>query len=272
MIENYPIIGCEACAVLLNVSFSAISDKTTRMGLKINISRKKINASKRAKNYWETVPSSARKVDANNFINCSTKEAAYILGILWADGNLNNKSQHYKTCIELISKDFDDIKNIFLITGKWGFSTRCRKNKNSQTTASACQIPLYVFLQENDYETKSISSADKILSRIPNELKSYWWRGYFDGDGCFYFNRKNSCRQASFAGSYEQNWNFLEILLKKLDIKYNISRRIQGKNKHSVVRITSKNDIMKFGSYIYNTQDEFFGLIRKKEKFLQIIN
>jgi len=44
-------------------------------------------------------------------------------------------------------------------------------------------------LVDNDYKLKSYNSADKILSKIPNSLHHYFFRGLIDGDGCFYLNK-----------------------------------------------------------------------------------
>jgi len=45
---------------------------------------------------------------------------------------------------------------------------------------------IYDFLSENNYKEKSYVSATKILNKIPNNLKKYFFRGYFDGDGSIY--------------------------------------------------------------------------------------
>jgi hypothetical protein len=270
LLENYSTLGSKACAELLHMPCSTIKSQAGHRGLLLSLeARHKIVSDKMIK-YWENVPTSFRKVDANNFINCNTKEAAYILGLLWADGYLNNKSQHYLISLELQINDFEEILPTIKKTGEWGIIYRKQANRQPQGRIFAGQRPLYLFLQSNDYEVKSIASAHKILNLIPEHLKYYWWRGYFDGDGCFYYNKKNYCRQCSFAGSYAQNWTFAENLLQSIGVKYRIDRRIQKSSKHSVVRITNIENIKKFGNYIYQQYDGM-GLNRKYIKFNEII-
>ena len=266
LIKNYTDSGCLKCANSLGRSYQAIRMKAGCLGLKV----KSETRSKLKVAMWEETPLSWRNVDASIFIDCKTKETAYILGFLWADGYLNKKSQHFMIRLELAQPDFDNVKNIWLSTGKWQISYRQRPNRKPQGILSTCQKPLYEFLQNNDYEIKSIASADKILSHIPNDLKPYWWRGYFDGDGCFYFNEKNHVRHASFAGSYEQDWHFLESLLTTLSVKYKIIKRHQQQSSHSVVRTADTMSIRNFGNYIYQEDDDI-GLQRKRDKFNEMI-
>jgi hypothetical protein len=98
-----------------------------------------------------------------------------------------------------------------------------------------------------------------------------------DGDGCFYINQKQYTYQFSVASSYKQDWSYLEDLLKNYDIKYSICKRQSinkktGKmNSSSVLRITNKNDIKKFGEFIYKDYDsDQIGLNRKYKIFEQI--
>lgn len=210
------------------------------------------------------------KVDANQFINCNSKKSAYILGFLWSDGYLNNISQHYAIRLEIVKDDFLDIKNLF---SNWSIQYRHRKNRQPQVRVSIGQKPFYDFLKINDYEIKSLASACKILQSIPDKLKPYWWRGFFDGDGCFYYNKKNNCRQMSICGSYDQDWSFVKNLFLCLDIPFKIIKRsAKNGNKHSVIRITNKKYIEKFGYYIYESKYDKLGLTRKYKKFIDIIS
>lgn len=268
--KNYHKLGCKECAILLNLPLSTVKSKIGHLGLTIDKETKNRIQSYIAKSYWSK-NLRKRNVDAQKFIDCKTPEHAYVLGILWADGYLNNISQHCLVNIELTKKDCDEIIPIFLSTGKWHISERkATKERKARGRIATAQRPLYNFLKTNDYEIKSTASPTKILRIIPQKLKQFWWRGYFDGDGCFYFNKKNHCRQITFAGSYEQDWLMVEELLKNLNIKFKVIKRIQGKNKHSSVRITSIENIKKFGNYIYKKLPNI-GLKRKRIKFQEMI-
>lgn len=218
-------------------------------------------------------------VPYENFINVTSKEISYVLGFLWADGYLRLP---YNVSTKINSKDSIDIKTVFDKTGEWtNYSYKKydkRTNKNYDTfIITTSNRNLVDFLIENDYDKKSKISPDKILSKIPEEYKSYFFRGYSDGDGCFY-NYKNN-QQYIIASTYEQDWVFMKNIFKKLNIFYTIKRSKiitkKGKNSNSSqIRITNKNDVDLFGDYIYNNDINFdnIGLLRKYEKYTNIKN
>lgn len=206
-------------------------------------------------------------------IKINIPEQAYTLGFIWGDGSLNkvtNSNLIYPR-IEVEKNDFDQIIDLFKCWGNWSIFYRHRKKRKEQGNACLCDTRIGWFLMINDYLSKSKVSPHKILSLVPDNLKHYWWRGYCDADGCFYVGTK-STYQLSIAGSFEQDWSEAELLFNKLEIQtYKISRRTQQnvektKTYHnSIIRITNKKDICKFGNYIYKGNE--MGLLRKFEKF-----
>lgn len=257
LIKNYPKKGAEWCAKFLPFNIKKIKNKAHRLKLKLNKNiRNKIYKNREISDYKRNVP-------VDQFINVNTFEAAYILGLLWAECWMYKKS--YSISITLIVDDFYYIKNIFDKTGKWHFVKRERKNKKPSLTASMNAKKLFLYLQSNGYVTKRIGSFNKILSTIPDNLKQFWWLGFFDGDGCFYHNRKNGLGQMTIAGPHNANWNCIKKLFNDLNIKkYKINNY-----KNSSVRITNKTDIEKFGNYLYRSGNII--LRRKYDKFLKII-
>ena len=145
----------------------------------------------------------------------------------------------------------------------------------SQTNVITNNKRILNFLIEHDFDKKSYMSADKILSKIPDELKHYFFRGLIDGDGCFYYYKPengSTLRQFALASSYEQDWSYFEKLCKEKNIKYNIKRTIGKNSSSSVIRITNKDGILKLGEYIYkDLHEDNIGLIRKYEKYKLII-
>ena len=59
------------------------------------------------------------KTDITLFQNIYNKEVAYILGLLWADGNVNNRYNNYDIKIEANIDDMLEIENIIMKTGNW---------------------------------------------------------------------------------------------------------------------------------------------------------
>lgn len=200
-----------------------------------------------------------------------TKETAYILGLLWADGSI----EEYTIRIEAKKDDLDSIYFVFLKTGKWDIHYRKRKIRCTSPVAiiSTSNRILSSFLRANNYGPHDKNSAKSILKIIPKHLRKYWFRGLTCGDGCFYINDKTKRKQFSLFGPYGQDWTFVVELFKEIGVnKYNTYRRTIKKNqKSSSIYIQNYHDIIKFGEYIYEGfENDSIGLKRKYDKFKKI--
>lgn len=204
------------------------------------------------------------KVDEKCFIDITRPEEAYILGFLWADGYFHkNKSNSYVIKLEILESDSKNILKLFKLSGKWGYNTRKRKNRKRVGSIICSNSKLFNFLTSLNY-TSFRNDSTKAFDFIPNQYKKFWLRGYFDGDGCAYYNKKLRCRHISFSGSYNTKWNNLIILFNNLDIKCKINRIINNNgNKHSKLRIWNKNSIENFYKYLYDDRIDI-GLERKR--------
>lgn len=242
---DYSAFGIqEKLGLLKNRSRGSIGQQANKMGI-----------------YWEQ--------DLSHFINIIDPFVAYILGFIYADGTVSKTNSHVE--FKIVNEDFLEIKDRFLSTARWlyklyddGF-----ENHKIQAVVAINNRPFRNFLVENDYLIKSGASADKILSKIPENLKHYWWRGYFDGDGCFMWGAKWD-KNASIASCFKQDWTFAEKLAQKLDFTYRISRGISADgNKRSNFHMDNYMAITKFCGYIY--QGEMFGLSRKYNRYLEYL-
>jgi len=270
IIENFPIRGSAFCAENIPLTPRQISEWCARRKIKITEQYKKEKGIKSIAFATKVRNAGVEKKNSAEllfFTDCITKESAYILGFIWADGYVYGDS--VKT--EIVSDDLNEIKDVFKRNGNWALSERFRPNRRPQSNLSLHNRAFANFLKSMDYLAKSGASACKILSHIPENLHPYFFRGIFDGDGCFYINLKNYCFQISVASNFEQDWKYFEDLLSSLNIKFSVKRRIQkvktGINKSSVIRVCNRPDILKFIEYIYGGEDELdIGLSRKFSK------
>ena len=199
-----------------------------------------------------------------------TDEEIYILGFLWADGYLNGKYKKNNLQCEIIYNDFLDLAKTFDKVGKWGQSKRKASIKNGiSRQARICLTISDTKLVDKliclDFDKKSYISPTKLLKRIPKNKHYLFYRGYSDGDGCFYITDKT---KHFFIGStYEQDWTHIETLFKKLKIKhYKITKYIsKAGHKDSRIRISSIDAIEKISQYLYQDRLDI-GLKRKYEK------
>lgn len=212
------------------------------------------------------------KVDFTLFNEKFTKESVYILGLLWADGHIREKSK--TTMINCSETDIDDVINVFNKTGDWNISNPIKKYFNgkqvkTQKKLSTTTWGLFEVLKNNDYINKTNMTPNKIICKIPNELKKYWFRGYLDGDGCIKLGKKYGV-EIVFAGPYDNNWSFMVNLCQSLDVNYSIDNRLVKLGGYSHFRVNKKSHVKKLCDYIYSDFDNI-GFNRKYEKYLKVL-
>ncbi len=247
--NNYKLLGPRGCAKAIGITEGHVG----KIGVEYDICMdKKYNHS----------------ILLNNLKNVSSPEMAYVLGLLWADGTVSK----YSLRINLIQKDMKNIEHIFDATGEWGKYYHTYKNQPTWKTQKILSITnkeTCDYLKSLDYNKKSIVSPSKVLNIIPEDLKYFWWRGFFDGDGCIHI--KLPYKHFCLAGSFEQSWLDTEILMTNLlvnDFKIRRTKHKNGKWKSSTFNLGGKNSILKFFNYIYpNYIFDDLGLKRKFEKF-----
>jgi len=204
--------------------------------------------------------------DLKNLID----EEIYILGFLWADGYLNGTDIKNNLQCEIIYNDFRMIEDIFDKTGDWSRLYRKASIKNGvkrqkRVCLTISDRELIKKFIKFDFDKKSYINPTKILRLIPKNKHYLFYRGYIDGDGCFYIT--DTATQFILSSSYDQDWKHIEKLFKYLDInKYQIKKTISKNNhKFSKIRISSREAVKKLVEYIYKDTTDIC-LKRKFEK------
>lgn len=192
--------------------------------------------------------------------------SVYILGLLWADGNVSKNRN--RITISTTEPDLESISSAVSEVKSWKIYHK-RKAKKKPHWKEQYHInisnPLYKdFLIEHNYANKSGESASQILQKIPEEYRKYWFLGYFDGDGSI--SKDGSI--VDLASCYEQNWDFMERLCKQLGMEFKIERKIAKDGKKSIFRLISYVNALNFCRYIYSGYN--LGFPRKRERFLKM--
>jgi len=259
---NYPKYGACYCSKILNRPAYCLYPVVKRYKIQ-----------QRTGKYLSKHPS-MMNININQFLTIDKMETAYFLGFLWADGNIisykSNKINHHRISLEINSKDMNDILPYINKLGKWCIQNRVRKDWKPVSSISTNNKELFNFLKNNDYNIKSSTTPTKILNTIPDNLKMYFWRGYFDGDGCI--TKKTKYNSFKFSGTYQQDWTDIQSLLKELNIINKLYRIIEKTgNKYSCVMIQNKDGVKKLINY-FNPINNSIGLKRKTERMIKIIN
>jgi len=213
------------------------------------------------------------RINFDDFKNINKKEIAYILGLLWADGHVSFANNKAKTPIVKHSSKTDDnqtFKTILQFSGDWN-TFECNNIGSYAKTPRKISINwvssrvLGEFLIENDYRNKT-NSPELILNKIPEQLKVYWFRGFFDGDGSVTIKNKGH-HSIAFTGNKNQDWYFITELFNNIGIKNFKIRIVKSRGgESSQVRITNKADLLLFENYLYFENDNL-GLYRKRVQF-----
>lgn len=264
---NYGKLTPAECIDYLGVRKSQLQNRVYKLGLKLP---------KKLRNELRSKSNNDCNINPQLFYNLNSPEIIYLLGLIWADGSLYQSNNKNVSTIgfTMVKEDLFDIQVVIDSIGKWNYYERIQpiSSWKSSVNITTNNKRIYDFLINNDYGDKSKISADKIISKIPNKLKHYWFRGLIDGDGCFYYYKPklgSILRQFALASTYEQDWGYFESLCDELQINYKIKRNKKLKSSSSYLRITNKNGIIKLGDYIYKDYDNI-GLDRKYKKFKMI--
>jgi hypothetical protein len=250
IIENYPKFGATYCSsVLINRDVEAVGAKARRMGLRHESNFKH--------------PSLCKNFSID-IIENPTKEFAYLLGFLWADGYILKKIDkkgfnHNRIVCEIVSDDFDMIWNNFKDFSKWSVSKRKRRENWKETkTATINNKYLYEFLESLGFKSK-LEGFDKVFKYLQKfNLIDYFICGLFDGDGHTDFKKL-----IELSSSISQNWKSIEEIFKINNISYGLYYYKHPTKNHSASIIKIQN-IEGFNWFNKNFLKNDIGLKRKR--------
>ena len=281
LIQHYKSHGQQYCADKLVRSRSSIRCHAIK---KLKIKHTKEETHKKQLTYRK--PAGKYTVDETFFTKLNTPEAIYILGFLWADGCLSCKPTidgmfKFATNLTILQKDMNEVLPMIKKSGTWSECKFLTKQNTPCMAVTSANYYLGKFLYEMGYDQKSTISPDKLLIAIPPKLRCFWWRGYFDGDGCFCINTKRrhiiNC-SLTFHSTFEQDWNFITLLEHETGENFHIRRSYQkvdfnksGVKKFSTCKISGSKKCLKVLNYIYSDRLDI-GLSRKLEKFKELIH
>lgn len=266
--EHYNNKGLLYCTERLNRTSGAISTRANLLKLYIHKETNSVNISIAQKKYQKNRLDSNFKVNVNQFLNIEKPEVAYFLGYFWADGYLMISRGELR--LSIATEDMNVIKNVMDSLGDWNYNHRHRSITHKPiTSAITSNRRLTDFMVENDYHLKSKVSADKILSKIPEHLKHYFFRGLVDGDGCISIKDDGRSHNLSISGSYDYDWSFLKHKCNDLKIKFKYYQTLNNNGNSSSIYLYGEQGKL-FGDYIYSHyESDKIGLIRKYNKYLK---
>lgn len=198
------------------------------------------------------------------FEKIDTKEKAYFLGLIAADGSviesMNTVAIELKACDKYILEKFIEIASFkaTLLKDDRDGSLRYRLSIHSKNMVNHLKALSIM-------PRKSTNNSLRISEKIPKKLIRHFIRGYFDGDG---IAKKEG--YVGFCGSK----TIIEEIHNHLINKLNISRTKITYNKWNgiyYIQWGKKEDTEKLSNYFYKNSDMLF-LKRKYNKINKRLN
>lgn len=204
-----------------------------------------------------------RRVPVDGFRN-TTPETAYLLGLIWADGDVARPNTgRYYIRVEMVARDLEEVVPVFDASGKWSQVRRTRTGRDHEVLRlETANKELWTLVEPHKRDPLPL------LSAMDAELRPYWFRGMFDGDGCYYAPAGKNVRQMAVVGHEDQDWTFLTAQLDALEVSYRNRRRDHVAkdgtiSRSSSVRWTNPAGCKAWHDYTHASWMKTFGLSRK---------
>lgn len=254
--ENCPIYGVDRVAKAIGRGTAIVRTALKKHG---------ISTPRRGEALNDELPAFDRNyiIFSKRFENI-TPELSYWIGFFWADGTINSKSQ---LLMEIVEEDGESLKNLFETIFPFRITKRARRGRKKQMSFSVSDKKIGELLISLGKYPHSSESHEKIMDYLSDEkLKKYFLRGLIDGDGNFYVSKKYG--QFTLASNLKQDWSYLKKYLEEFSPF--ISKEKTGYGTSSVLRITGRNNLIKFITFL-DYENIKIGLERKISKAMEIL-
>lgn len=207
------------------------------------------------------------KRNSHYFDSIDTPNKAYILGLIYADGN--NHRKHGTITIQLQSRDcqlLERIKDELEYEGPLRLQRLHDKHPNLQNQYYLSITDQYMSDQLERLGVVNAKSLKLTFPEfLPQDLYRDFWRGYFDGDGCIYCYEKQKKYSTCTVGTLDMCEHLSETL-KQLGIKSNIYHHPKCSDNTFIIRTSANKSSMSFLRWLYDSSD--IKLERKYSKYL----
>ena len=208
------------------------------------------------------------KRNSNYFDDINEENKAYYLGLIYADGN--NFSNHNAISISLQEEDgylIERFKEEVEYEGpvKYDYLSEINPNYKNQTRI----VINDEHMSKRLFELGVVDKKSLVLT-FPNFLDynmlRHFCRGYFDGDGGVYYDKKRNRLTTSTVGTYDFT-STLKNILYSFGCSSNIYHPKQSKQNNTYILGTcGNNSSLKYLSWLYEDCD--IKMLRKYNKYL----
>ncbi len=266
------IAGCNRRTVYFHIKKLGIQLRTKVEARTIALDKGKCKYS-RINDNGEIEEKTRDKIYFNeNFFSKWSNEMAYVLGLIYTDGNITDTSVKMGR-LTFAQREKESVENFLNLIGADSKILYRRREKYVNTTAGE----LYYFHINSDIVYRQLlelgltpnKSLSMTFPKIPEDYIRHFIRGCWDGDGTVYIEKRNGNLKTAFVcGSLE----FITVLKEHLhkqglsDVTLYEDRRSKKGNVSYYFRYGT-NDSIKLFHYLYEGVSESQYLKRKYEVF-----
>jgi len=221
----------------------------------------------------------ARKyhINENFFSKIDGPEKSYVLGLLYADGTVNEKSnsvtislqERDKHILEKISNLIQPTKPLQFIPIKKYYPKENYQNQYRIVIQNKILCSNIITLKCLPNKTYTLNFPNNDI--IPPNLFHHFIRGFFDGDGCIsisYNKNKRPTATINFVSTKKFCSGLSKYLKTELNIRTKVrTARILCSDKIGVLAFGGTNQVLRFFDFLYN--EDTISLNRKKERFIK---
>lgn len=212
--------------------------------------------------------STRKKISSDDtlFEKINTKEKAYWLGFLYADGSITYNVEKTKYVIELglALKDYNHLE-------KFKKFLKCKNNIKLREKTNSCRLIICSKKMCEDLiklgciPNKSLSLKFPNEKQVPQELIYDFIRGYFDGDGSISSNKRSTTPKISLLGTIE--------FIKEIQNLFPQGIITPKDKRHLHNTYTLRFNVQEGIEFLYTIyKNSEIYLKRKREKYLNLFN
>lgn len=208
------------------------------------------------------------KRNSHYFDQIDNENKAYYLGLLFADGN--NFSKHNAITLSLQEEDGYIVEKFKDEIEYEGFVHYDEKSKQNPKYKNQVRITINdEYMSRKLYQLGLVDNKGLIL-KFPDYLEDkyirHFVRGYFDGDGGVFYDKKRNRLATNTTGTLEVLTSIKDII-NSIGIDCNIHHPKQSLNHNTYTLLTCGNkNSLKYLSWMY--EDSYIKMIRKFDKYL----
>jgi hypothetical protein len=208
-----------------------------------------------------------RKYDVNElfFKNINSKEKAYFLGLMYADGSISDRS----IIISLQERDcniLEKFKKIIGYTGPLRYVNK--KNKKWQNHKILCIYSRELVKDLTLLGCGKRKTYNLKFPKINKQYYSHFIRGVFDGDGCIISNKNGYYFSITGYKTFMKEIN-TTITRELKFIPCKISRKNKSSELFGALQYSKNSTLIKLRTYLYNDCNDLY-IKRKYVKFFEI--